>query len=212
MIKVWAFRTVPPVAQGLVRDLRVRWALEEAGLPYAQQLIGREEQASESYRKLQPFSQVPVMQDGDLTLFESGAIALYIAEQSETLLPRTGVTRQRAIAWVFAALNSVETFVQGLAEIDLFHGAAEWAAQRRPQLEAATRNRLGQLATCLDRKEYLEGTFTVGDLMMATVLRILRHTSLITADPILGPYLERCESRPAFRRALNAQLSAFSAH
>jgi glutathione S-transferase len=207
MITITAFKSVPPFAQGVVRDLRARWALEEAGIPYRVKLIGPDDQSSAAYRALQPFGQVPALEDGGQTLFESGAIVLYVAAKSEALLPADKGERDRAMVWVFAALNSIEPSVQNLAAIDLFYANDEWAKLRRPQAEAAAKQRLSQLATWLGDKEYLEARFTVGDLMMATVLRILRHTDLVAAEPNLQAYLKRCEIRPAFRRALAAQLS-----
>jgi glutathione S-transferase len=209
MIKISAFKWVPPFAQGLVRDLRVRWALEEAGLPYQARLIDREVQASADYRSLQPFGQVPVYEEEGLTLFESGAIVLHVASRSEALMPADPAGRARATCWVFAALNSIEIVAQQLAEIDLFCPDEEWAKLRRPGVEKAVRNRLSELAARLGEREYLEGRFTAGDLMMTTVLRVLRHTDLVAAEPKLKAYQERCEARPAFRRALSAQLAAF---
>lgn len=210
MITLTAFKWVPDFARGLVRDLRVRWALEEAGLPYRERLIEAADQKSAAYRALQPFGQVPVLEDDGLVLFESGAILLHVAGKSDTLLPTGADARQRAIAWVFAALNSVEPQVQGLAAIDLFYASEDWAKLRRPGAEEAVRHRLACVAEWLSDKLYLEGDrFTAGDLLMATVLRILRHTDLVTAHAVLGPYLARCESRPAFQRALAAQLAAF---
>ncbi len=209
MITISAFKWVPPFAQGVVRDLRVRWALEEAGLPYQARLIDPEVQASADYRMLQPFGQVPIFQEDGLTLFESGAIVLHIASRSEVLLPRDEAGRARAITWVFAALNSVEIRVQQLAEIDLFNADKEWAKLRRPDVVKAIQRRLRELATCLGDREYLEDRFTAGDLMMTTVLRILRHTDLLDGEPTLKAYKERCEARPAFQRALAAQLEPF---
>ena len=210
MIRVTAFRWVPPFARGLVRDLRVRWALEEAGLPYEQRLIGREDQGSESYRRLQPFGQVPAYEEDGLVLFESGAIVLHVAQRSETLLPADPERRARVTAWMFAALNSVEPAIQHLAGLDLFHANEEWAKQRRPGAEEAARSRLVDLAAALDGREYLEGRFSAGDLLMTTVLRILRHTDLVGRIPALAVYQARCEERPAFKRALAAQMNAFT--
>lgn len=210
MITITAFRMVPPFAQGLVKDLRVRWALEETGAPYKQKLLEQGEQDSPAYRAIQAFGQVPVIQDGDLTLFESGAILLHIAGKSDKLLPSEPNARERAKMWVFAALNSIEPHVQNLATIDLFHANDEWAKQRRPGAEEFVQKRLSELAVWIGDKPYLEGDqFTAGDLMMTTVLRILRHTDLVIGHPVLGPYLARCEARPAFQRALNAQMAAF---
>jgi glutathione S-transferase len=211
MITVTAFKWVPPFAQGLVRDLRVRWALEEAGLPYDVRLIGPEDQNSPAYRAEQPYGQVPVIQEDGLELFESGAIVLHIAEKSPALLPTDPNGRARAIAWMFSALNSIEPWVQNLVVLDAFYAGEEWSKLRKPGQEEMTRRRLHDLSVKLGDKEYLEGRFTAGDLLMATVLRNLRHTDIVTADPRLGPYLARCEARPAFKRALAAQMAVFEA-
>jgi glutathione S-transferase len=211
MITVTAFKWVPPFAQGLVRDLRVRWAMEEAGLPYDVRLIGPEDQASPAYRARQPFGQVPVIEEDGLTLFESGAIVLHIAEKSPALLPTDPAERARAIAWMFSALSSIEPWVQNLVVLDAFYAGEEWSKLRKPGQEEMTRKRLGDLSTRLGGRDYLEGRFTAGDLLMATVLRNLRHTDIVTADPRLGPYLARCEARPAFKKALAAQMAVFEA-
>ena len=211
-IEVTAFRWVPPFAEGLVRDLRVRWALDEAGLDYQARLIGREDQNTARYRALQPFGQVPAYREGGLDLFESGAIVLHVAERSEVLLPRDPVGRARAITWVFAALNSVEPHVQHLAALDLFHTDQAWAKESRPVAVERVRSRLAVLADRLGGREYLEDRFTAGDLLMTTVLRILRHTDLVAQYPALDAYVGRCEARPAFQKALADQLAPFAAH
>ncbi|ABF88395.1 glutathione S-transferase domain protein [Myxococcus xanthus DK 1622] len=209
MMTVSAFKWVPPFAQGLVRDLRVRWALEEAGLPYQVKLIDNTVQASPDYRKLQPFGQVPVLEEDGLVLFESGAIVLHIANKCEALLPADSAGRARAVTWLFAALNSIEIVIQPLAEVDLFFAQEEWAKLRRPGVVESLKERLGELAAHLGEREYLEDCFTAGDLMMATVLRILRHTDVLDGFPTLKAYKERCEARPAFQRALAAQMAPF---
>jgi glutathione S-transferase len=212
MITVTAFSMVPPFAQGLVRDLRVRWALEEAGLPYDVRLISLEDKRAPDYMRRQPFGQVPVLQDGALTLFESGAIVLHVGAKSEALLPAEPVARARATAWVFAALNSIEIAVTDLASIDLFYADEDWAKLRRPSAEAFLMFRLGDLAGWLGEDDYLEGDrFTAGDLMMTSVLRILRHTDILARFPNLAAYKARCEDRPGFQRALEGQMSAFRA-
>jgi len=211
-ICITAFKWVPPFAQGLVRDLRVRWALEEAGLPYSEKLLGPGEQNSPAHRSVQPFGQVPVYEEDGLTLFESGAIVMHIAERSEVLLPKDPAQRSRARTWMFAALNSVEPHVQNLTTIDLFFQNEEWAKQRRPAAEKLARSRLEALASSLAGRDYLEGSFTAGDLMMASVLRFLRHTSMVSDMPVLAAYQARCEARPAFARALAAQLAPFEKH
>jgi glutathione S-transferase len=211
MIKLTTLRNVPPFAQGLVRDVRVRWALEEAGIPYETRLLDPGEHKSVEFTALQPFGQVPVVEEDGLMLFESGAIALHIARRSEKLLPMEANARARAVAWVFAALNSVEPRIQQLVEIDLFHAEAEWARLRRPEAEKGVVTQLEHLAAWLQGREWLEDDFTVGDLIMATVLRIPRHTELVTGHAVLGPYLQRCESRPAFGRAMADHMRAHAA-
>ena len=209
MITLTAFRWVPPFAQGVVRDLRVRWALEEAGMPYQENLIGFEELKSDAYRALQPFSQVPAIETESLKLFESGAIVFYIAEQSEALMPSNPISRARTSAWMFAALNSIEPHIQHLAGLDLFHADEPWALAARPSALKLVQLRLTQLEDWLGGRDYLEDRFTAGDLLMATVLRILRHTDIIAARPMLKAYQERCEGRPAFQKALADQLKPF---
>jgi glutathione S-transferase len=211
MIRVHAFRQVPPFAQGLVRDLRVRWALEEAGLSYETDLLDPGENKSPGYRQLQPFGQVPVYRDGDIELFESGAIVVCIAEKSEALMPRDEPGRLAALTWIFAALNTIEPAIQGLAEIDLFNADQAWAIERRPAMVERVRMRLGELSDRLGDRDYLTGRFTAGDLMMVSVLRILRHTDLVAEFPNLTAYQTRCEARPAFQRALAAQMEPFQA-
>jgi glutathione S-transferase len=212
MITLSAFRWVPPFAQGIVRDLRVRWALEEAGVPYQEKLLGRDDLGTAAYRALQPFGQVPAIETGDLKLFESGAIVIYIAEQSDVLMPSNPIGRARTSAWIFAALNSVEPHVQNLAEIDLFNAAEAWAKARRPAAVQAVQERLGAVESWLGDRDYLEERFSAADLMMTTVLRTLRHTDIVAERPMLKAYQARCEARPAFQKALADQLKAFAAH
>jgi glutathione S-transferase len=210
-IKVSAFRWVPPLVQGLVRDLRVRWALEEAHLPYEERLIAREDQQSEEYRELQPFGQVPAYEEDELVLFESGAIVMHVAERCVALMPTDPAARARVKTWMFAALNSVEPAIQQLAEIDLFNSREEWAKLRRPALVDRVKLRLAGLAVRLDGHDYLEeGRFTAADLLMTTVLRILRHTDLLAQTPLLASYCQRCEARPAFAKALAAQMAPYA--
>lgn len=210
-IRLSAFRWVPPFAQGLVRDLRVRWALEEAGLEYEERLIGPEDQKSQGYRELQPFGQVPAYEEDGLVLFESGAIVLHVAERSAALMPASTAARARARSWLIAALNSIEPAIQNLAEIDLFHANEAWAIARRPAVEDRVRVRLTELSSYLGAGQYLvEDRFTAADLMMTTVLRILRHTDLLAEVPALDAYRRRCESRPAFQKALVDQMAPFA--
>ncbi len=212
MIRISAFRWVPPFAQGLVRDFRVRWALEEAGLPYEVRLIGPEDQASESYRALQPFGQVPAYEEDGLVLFESGAIVLHVAAKASSLMPPDADGRARMTTWMFAALNSIEPHVQRLAEIDLFHSNEEWAKTRRPAVLAKTGERLASLSDWLDGRDYLDGPFSAADLLMTTVLRSLRHTDVVTNMKVLEAYRRRCEARPAFGKAMARHMAPFAIH
>jgi glutathione S-transferase len=210
MITISAFKWVPDFARGQVRDLRVRWALEEAGLPYKTRLLEQGDQDEPEYRALQPFGQVPILEEDGLVLFESGAIVLHIGERSETLLPKETGARGRATQWLIAALNSIEPFVMNVASIDLFYAKEEWARLRRPGAVDFVRRRLSALAKSLGDKPFLDGDrFTAGDLMMATVLRILEHTDIVSGDRRLAAYLERCTARRAFKRALAAQIGDF---
>jgi len=210
MITISAFQWVPDFARGQVRDLRARWALEEAGLPYRTRLLEQGDQDKPDYRALQPFGQVPILEEDGLVLFESGAIVLYIGERSETLLPRDPDARARATQWLVAALNSIEPFVMNVASIDLFYANEEWAKLRRPGAVEFLQRRLAALSQSLGDKPHLDGErFTAGDLMMTTVLRILKHTDIVTSDRRLAAYVERCTARPAFQRALDAQIGDF---
>lgn len=211
-IEISAFAWVPDFAQGLVRDLRVRWALEEAGCAYRERLLDATRERAEDYFREQPFGQVPIYNDGGVRMFETGAIVLHIAERSEALMPRDPAGRARAMSWVVAALNSIEPMIVELVNIDIFNADADWARARRPGAEEKVRARLGRLSDWLGDRDYLEGRFTAGDLMMTTMLRILRHTDLVSERPNLAGYQARCEARPPFRRALAAQLAAFGKH
>ncbi|MGQ9427613.1 glutathione S-transferase family protein [Gilvimarinus sp. F26214L] len=210
--KISAYTWVPPFAQGLVRDLRVRWALEEAGFDYQVNLIDHPNRLVPDYLAKQPFGQVPVYEEDDLVLFESGAIVLHIAHQSAALMPEDPTRRAKVTTWLFAALNSVENDVSALTELDVFHGEEDWAKQRRPMVEEALNTRLEMLAAALGEDDYLADRFTVADLMMSTVLRILRHTDVLARFPALAAYRQRCEARPAFQRALDGQMTTFAAH
>lgn len=210
MTIVSAFRWVPPFAQGYVRDLRVRWALEEAGIPYEAALIDPKIQASDSYRQWQPFGQVPAYRDDDVEMFESGAIVLHIAERSEKLSPTDPAGRAQVTSWVIAALNSVEPHVQNYVHLDAFHAGEAWTVERRPQALAMLKGRLAALATWLGDKPYLvAGRFTAADIIMTTVLRETVDSGVLADFPTLDAYRIRCDSRPAFARAMEAQLQPF---
>jgi glutathione S-transferase len=210
MITISAFSWVPDFAQGQVRDLRARWALEEAGLPYRTRLLHLGDQDKPEYRALQPFGQVPILEEDGFALFESGAIALYIGERSEALLPKDPRARARATQWLIAALNSIEPFVMEVARIDIFFPEQDWAKQRRPGAVEFVQRRLAGLSKALGDKPYLDGDrFTAGDLMMTTVLRMLTESGVLERFPALDAYRRRCEARPAFGRALEAQMKPF---
>ena len=212
MITISAFKWVPEFAQGQVRDLRARWALEEAGLPYKTRLLEQGDQDKPDYRALQPFGQVPIFEDDGFVLFESGAIVLHIGERSEALLPKDVGARARATQWLIAALNSIEPFIMNVVLIDLLYANEQWAKLRRPGAVAFVQRRLSALSRSLGDKPYLDGDrFTAGDLMMTTVLRILKHTDIVTSDRRLAAYVDRCVARPAFKRAFEAQIGDFRA-
>ena len=207
MITVTAYSWVPPIVQGLVRDLRVRWALEEAGLPYQVELIDLRNKPDD-YREWQPWSQVPAYEEDGLRLFESGAVVLHIAEKSPVLAPADPNARARMTAWLFAALNSVEPPMQELAMIDFMHKEKDWAKVRRPMVVEFVQSRLKGVADALAGRDYLEGDFTAADLIMSTVLRMARLTDLVE-EAGLADYHRRCEARPAFQRALEGQMADY---
>ena len=210
--EVTAFRWVPDFAAGLVRDLRIRWALEEIDRPYRVRLLDALNPRPAEYFQEQPFGQVPAFRDEQVQLFESGAILIHLAIEEDRLLPRDRNERMRAVAWLIAALNSVEPMIFELANIDIFNRGEEWARLRRPQVIEKIEARLKLLADALGDKEWLEGRFTIGDLMMVSVLRNLRHTDLVAGQPSLAAYVARGEARPAFQRAIGDQLAVFKQH
>lgn len=210
-IEITGFAWVPEFAQGVVRDLRARWALEEAGLDYRVELMTQ--QRPSDYLKEQPFDQVPVLRDGDVRIFETGAIVQYIAEKGGTLLPKDLPGRYRAIQWTYAALNSVEPAINNLVLIDVFYKDEEWAKLRRPGAADFAKLKLKRVSDWLSDKRWLEGEkFGIGDLMMVTVLRGLRHTDLLDEFPNLKAFQARGEARPAFQRALADQLETYRRH
>jgi glutathione S-transferase len=207
-IAVWSFRWAPPFAQGLVRDLRVRWALEEAGLDYESRLIGFDERTSDAYRRYNPFAMVPAFESGGETVIESGAIVHSIAEDCEALMPAD--RRTETLAWMFVALNTIEPPVQNLSAMDLLHKDEEWAKLRRPGAIDAVKVRLATLSERLDGRDYLLGCFTAADILMTTVLRLIRHTDLVAGFSVLDAYVKRCETRPAFQKALSDQMADYA--
>ena len=210
--EVTAFRWVPDFAAGLVRDLRVRWALEEIGRPYRVRLLDAMNPRPADYFQEQPFGQVPSYRDEQVRLFESGAILIHLGLGDERLLPADPYGRGRAIGWLVAALNSVEPMIFELVNIDIFNRGQDWTKERRPQVVEKIQERLRLLAEALGDKQWFEGRFTIGDLMMVSVLRNRRHTDLVAREPRLAAFVARGEARPAFQRALADQLSVFAEH
>lgn len=207
-VRITAFDGVPDFAKGWVRDLRVRWALEEAGVPYEVRKLKAMGERPADYFAEQPWGQVPSYRDDKVQLFESGAIVLHIGQRFGGVLPPDEEGRARATAWTIAALNSVEPFVAQLPIIDLFHKGEAWTVERRPQVVEMIGKRLDRLSEWLGEREWLEGTFTAGDLLMVDVLRVARNNDVLT-QPNLAAYVERGTSRPAFKRAHAAQLADF---
>ncbi|PDT31204.1 glutathione S-transferase [Rhizobium sp. L9] len=210
-ITITAFERSPDRGRGLARDMRVRWALEEAGQPYEVRLVTFETMKQPAHLARQPFGQIPTYEEGDLTLFESGAIVLHIAERHGGLLPQDVNGRARAIAWMFAALNTVETpvFEHSLARI--LERDEPWYEQRLRALEGSIRKRLDSLSTHLGDADWLDGAFSAGDLLMVSVLLRLKSSNILEDYPSLAAYVARAEARPAYQRAFAAQLAVFQA-
>ncbi len=207
--EITAFRWVPDFAAGLVRDLRIRWALEEIGRPYRVRLLDALNPRPADYFLEQPFGQVPAYRDDEVQLFESGAILIHLGLGDDRLLPEDANGRGRAIAWLIAALNSVEPIIFELVNIDIFNRGQDWTRERRPQVVEKIEARLKLLAEALGDRGWFEGEFSIGDLMMVSVLRNLRHTELVAGEPRLAALVARGEARPAFQRALADQLAVF---
>lgn len=210
-IEITALKWVPAPARGQVRDLRVRWALEEVGQRYDAQLLPLGEHKQPAHRARQPFGQVPTYRDDEITLFESGAIVLHIAERFEGLLPKNPVGRAQAIQWLFAALNTIEPPLMDYSFVAIFEADKPWSEPRRPAVEARIHQRLGELSQRLGDRQWLDGdNFTAGDLMMVTVLRIVEGKGLVEQYDNLAAYLARGTARPGFKKALADQLSGFA--
>lgn len=208
-VEITAFDWVPDFARGHVRDLRPRWACEEIGLDYAEHLISAINRPADHFL-FQPWGQVPVLNDNGVRLFESGAILLHLAEKDARLMPRDAQGRASVLAWVFAAYNSVEPMLFELNNVDIFARDEEWAKLRRPSLIEFIQGRLGRLNDAMGDKAFLVGDFSAADIAMASVLREGVDAGLIAEQPRLQAYLDRCLGRPAFQKALAAQLAAFS--
>ncbi len=206
-ITITAFERSPDGGKGLARDTRVRWALEEVRQPYEVRLVSFKAMKERAHLALHPFGQIPTYEEGDLALFETGAIVFHIAERHAGLLPDDANARARAITWMFAALSSVEPPILELANARLLEGDKPWTAQRLPLVKDRVRNRLGQLSHHLGGAEWLDGAFSAGDLMMVSVLLRLRASGLLDEFPNLSAYVARGEARPAYKRAFESQLA-----
>ena len=209
-IEISAFRWVPDFAQGLVRDLRIRWALEEIGRPYRVRLLDATRPRPADYFCEQPFGQVPIYKDDDVQLFESGAILIHLGMQDERLLPKDRAGQMRGIAWLIAALNSVEPAIFPLLMIDVFNKDEAWTREARPKFVERLNQRLKCVSDALADKDWLENRFTIGDLMLIAVLRQLRGTGILDQFPNLAALVKRGEARPAFQQALSDQLAPFA--
>jgi glutathione S-transferase len=209
-ITVTGFSWVPSFAQELNRDLRVRWALEEVGLPYEVSLIHPKDRHSDAHRRKNPFGQIPSIEADGNGLFESGAILHYIAEEYDVLMPTDRLGRANTFTWMFAALNTVEPQIDKLSVMDLQHGEEEWVTLHRPAVVDEVKARLQVLSDWLQERDYLVERFTAADILMATVLRLIRHTDLVAQFPVVDTYLKRCEARPAFQKALERRLADFT--
>lgn len=206
---VTAFDNVPPFARGQVRDLRIRWALEEIGRDYCPRYLDAMKPKPDEYREWQPYAQVPAFADGDLRLFESGAILLYLGEQDERLLPRDPVRRWAATSWLIAALNSLEPMLMQIVNLDIFQAGKAWAPEARASALDLAKMRLTSTERGLGQREWFAETFSVADIMMCTVLRTIDHTDILAEFPALSAFKARAEARPAFQHALTDQLAGF---
>ncbi len=208
---ITAFSNSPDGGRALARDSRVRWALEEVGQPYDVRLATFAELKEPAHLSLNPFGQIPTYEDDDLTLFESGAIILHIAQTRPGLLPADANARARAVMWMFAALNTIEPPILDLAIARLVEHDKPWAAERLPLVQERIRKRANELTPRLETTDWLDGPFSAGDLMMVSVLRRLKPSGMLDEFPTLAAYVARGESRPAFQRAFEAQLAVFTA-
>ena len=209
-VTITAFESSPDRGRGLARDMRVRWALEEVGQSYDVRLLSFAEMKEPEHLGLHPFGQIPTYEEGGLALFESGAIVLHIAERHPGLLPDEAKERARAVAWMFAALNSVEPPIVELEASAILERDKPWYEERLPILKDRVRTRLDQLSRRLGESEWLDGGFSAADLLMVTVLRRLEGSGLLGDYPNLADYIARGEARAAYRRAFDAQLAVFT--
>jgi len=210
-ITITAFERSPDGGRGLARDTRVRWALEEVGQPYEVRPVSFAAMKQPAHLALNPFGQIPTYEDGELALFETGAIVLHIAGRHAGLLPKDSNSRARAITWMFAALNTVEPPILDLSNARILESDKPWSAERLPLVRDRVRDRLEQLSARLGGADWLDGAFSAGDLMMVSVLIRLKMSGLLNDYPNLAAYVARGEARPAYKRAFEAQLAAFNA-
>ena len=208
-ITITAFENSPDGGKGLARDTRVRWALEELGQPYEVRLVSFRALKEPAHLALHPFGQIPTYEEGDLALFETGAIILHLAQRYPGLLPPEANARARAISWMFAALNTVEPPILDLVTAKILEGDKPWAAERLPLVVERIRARLDQLSARLGDAEWLDGAFSAGDLMMVSVLLRLRPSGILNGHPTLAAYVARGEKRPAYKRAYDAQAAVY---
>lgn len=208
---ITAFKQSPDRGRGLARDMAVRWALEEVGQPYDVRLVTFPQMKAPDHLAVQPFGQIPTYEDGDLVLFESGAIVFHIAERHAGLLPDDANARARALTWMFAAVSTVQPPIVEFGMATILERDKPWFEARQPMLEQAVRTRLDQLANRLGQADWLDGDFSVGDLMMVVVLRRLGASGILNDYPSLLAYVARAEARPAFQRAFDDQLAVFRA-
>jgi len=210
-VTITAFERSPDRGNGLARDMRIRWALEEAGQPYEVRLLSFKAMKEPAHLALQPFGQIPTYEDGDLALFESGAIVFHIAERHAGLLPDDANARARAIAWMFAALNTLEPPIFDRSLVRILERDEPWYEQRLAALDDIIRKRLEGLSNHLGDSDWLDGAFSAGDLLMVTVLRRLQGSGILEDYPSLAAYIARAEARPAYKRAFEAQRAVFTA-
>jgi glutathione S-transferase len=210
-ITITAFEKSPDGGMGLARDTRVRWALEEVGQPYEVRLVSFPAMKEPAHLALHPFGQIPTYEEGDLAIFETGAIVFHIAERYPGLLPNDANARARAITWMFAALNTVEPPILDLSNAKFMEGDKPWAQARLPLIQERIRGRLAHLSTRLGDADWLDGPFTAADLIMVSVLVRLRMSGLLNEFPNLAAYVARGEARPAYKRAFAAQLAVNTA-
>ena len=208
-ITITVFEKSPDRGQGLARDMRVRWALEEVGQPYEVRLVPSEKFKEEAHLARNPFGQIPTYEEGDLTLFESGAIVFHIAEKFSGLLPADANARARAIMWMFAALSTVEPPIVDRDVVEYFEDGRSWQGERFAMVDERVRGRLNQLAARMGDAEWLDGAFSAADIIMVHVLRRLEGSGLLEEYPSLAAYIARAEARPAYQRAFAAQLAVF---